>query len=512
MIDKNRLLHYGAIALPSLFAVFAGLGLATWGGLSGPAMAAAGVAVALVLIPVFAYAAQIWLNAQIRCVASTLEGFGEDGRLDVSQRLDEPDNPQLARLVRAYNHLAQGIQEMVQAFTKTSTELGIMSSQIAEITERTQREILRQQHETDQVATAMNEMSATVEEVARHAANAAEAAHTADTAANEGAQIAEETRAGIEALVGEVDRAAEVIKKLDEESNNIGMVLDVIKNIAEQTNLLALNAAIEAARAGEQGRGFAVVADEVRTLASRTQQSTQEIEEMITRLQAGANESVKVMGSALEKGHEGARRVERTAEALADILGAVQAINEMNTQIATAAEEQSAVANEINRNIANISEVAHHTTQGAEEARHAGEQLASLSMELQQLVKKYELGAGSTLDLSAAKAAHLAWKARLRAFLDGEESLTEEQAVSHKHCDFGKWYYGVGLGKYGHIQALKELEAPHEELHKLIREIIRLKNAGDLEAAEEGYRQVDHLSQRIVSLIDQVEQAVNSGA
>jgi len=221
---------------------------------------------------------------------------------------------------------------------------------------------------------------------------------------------------------------------------------------------------------------------------------------MITRLQAGANESVKVMKSALDKGHEGAQRVERTAEALSDILDAVQAINEMNTQIATAAEEQSAVANEINRNIANISEVAHHTTQAAEEALRAGVELADLSMSLQKLVQKYELGAGNTLDLSAA------------AFLDGEAGLTEDQAVSHKHCDFGKWYYGVGLSKYGHIQALKDLEAPHEELHTLIREIIRLKNAGDLEAAEEGYRQVDHLSQRIVALIEQVEQAVNSGA
>ena len=508
---KKRLLHYGIISLPSLLAVFAGLALARWSEFSGPVMFTSGVAVAVVLIPLFAYTAQLWLNSQIRDVAKALEAFGETEKLDVSQRLEEPNNPQLARLVRAYNHLANSVQAMVQAFTKTSAELGIMSAQISDVTERTQREVMHQQHETDQVATAMNEMSATVEEVARHAASAAEAAHNADTAANQGAAIAEQTRVGIETLVQEVERAAEVIKKLNEESNNIGVVLDVIKNIAEQTNLLALNAAIEAARAGEQGRGFAVVADEVRTLASRTQQSTEEIEQMICRLQAGATESVDVMGSALEKGHEGARRVEHTAEALSNILDAVEAINEMNTQIATAAEEQSAVANEINRNIVSISEVAQHTSQAAAEAQHAGVELARLSMDLQQLVKKYELGA-QALDLTTAKASHLAWKARLRAFLDGQESLDEEQAVSHRQCDFGRWYYSEGLARHAHIPALQEVEIPHEELHTLIREIIHAKQSGDLSRAEELYQRVGQLSQHIVDLLDQAERAVNQAA
>ena len=155
--------------------------------------------------------------------------------------------------------------------------------------------------------------------------------------------MAGQTQRGIEELVGNIENAAAVVNRLEKESEGVGVVLDVIKGIAEQTNLLALNAAIEAARAGEQGRGFAVVADEVRTLASRTQESTHEIEEMIERLRAGARESVAVMGAALDQGQSGAEQVANTLAALTEISGAVNKINDMNTQIATAAEEQSHV-------------------------------------------------------------------------------------------------------------------------------------------------------------------------
>ncbi len=510
MIDKTHII--GRI-LPTAIAVGATLGgvaLCQWSGLSGWTLYGAAIGLGLAISALIRSHGTHF--AQLLTLTEQLERVNAGDRLDLSVRLDVPSDPKVAHLAQVYNRLADDVQKMVQEFSKTSTELGILSARISEVTETTEREVFRQQQETDQVATAMNQMSATVTEVARHAANAAEAAHNADRSAVEGEQIATETKSVIEALAGEVERAAQVIHKLDEESNEIGMVLDVIKNIAEQTNLLALNAAIEAARAGEQGRGFAVVADEVRTLASRTQQSTQEIEEMISRLQAGANQSVKVMEAALEKGREGSAQMERTAEALNQIRQAVDVINEMNTQIATAVEEQSAVANEINHNITVISEVAHHTTEGAKESREAAAHLAELSMELQGYVRHYELGTGNTLDLSAAKAAHLAWKARLRAFLDGQEALTEEQAVSHKHCDFGKWYYGVGLAKYSHLQTLREVEAPHEELHTLIREIIRLKNAGDVEGAEAGYEQVGVISQRIVELLDRLEREVNSGA
>jgi methyl-accepting chemotaxis protein len=344
-----------------------------------------------------------------------------------------------------------------------------------------------------------------VEEVARNTSEASAATEAAKESSSKGFAIAEDTQQGINALVGNIKNAAEVINKLEEESEGVGVVLDVIKGIAEQTNLLALNAAIEAARAGEQGRGFAVVADEVRTLASRTQESTHEIEEIIARLRGGAQESVSVMQDALEKAQGGSEQVSNTLGALREITDAVNLINEMNLQIAAATEQQRQVANEINVNIVNISDASALTTQDARESRTTSEQLADLSHQLQQHISKLDTH-GSALDLSAAKAAHLNWKTRLRSFLDGQSTLSREQAVSHHHCDFGKWYYSDGLENFGHLQAIKDVEDPHEQLHELIRMIIDMKNNGQVTEAEEAYQNVSVISEKIVSLLSDAEQ------
>jgi methyl-accepting chemotaxis protein len=192
-------------------------------------------------------------------------------------------------------------------------------------------------------------------------------------------------------LAKEVEKAAGVIQQLEGESKNIGSVLDVIKSIAEQTNLLALNAAIEAARAGEQGRGFAVVADEVRTLAGRTQESTSEIEEMITRLQSGANNAVKVMEEGKDMTQVGVEQAASAGEALQTINEAVTKISDMNTQIASAAEEQSAVTEEINRSIVNINQVAEQSATGAGHVASASDDLARLAEQLKGLVENFKV-------------------------------------------------------------------------------------------------------------------------
>jgi aerotaxis receptor len=254
---------------------------------------------------------------------------------------------------------------------------------------QTNQAIHQQQSEIDQVATAINEMSATVHEVAQTTTTAAEAAHKADQEAKEGATVATESKDGIEKLVADVQKAAGVIKQLEKETDSIGSVLDVIRGIAEQTNLLALNAAIEAARAGEAGRGFAVVADEVRTLASRTQDSTQEIDAMIERLQTGAGDAVQAMNLAQSGAQSNAEQVELLAESLASISNAVQIINDMNTQIATAAEEQNAVAEEVSRNISNISTVAEQTSTASKETSRATEHLIQEATKLHTIVRQF---------------------------------------------------------------------------------------------------------------------------
>ncbi len=243
--------------------------------------------------------------------------------------------------------------------------------------------------EVSQVATAMNEMSTAVHEISSRANQTSKSTDDARENSQKGALTATEALGGMEALINRVEAAARVIHELSEESNAIGGMVDVIRDIAEQTNLLALNAAIEAARAGEQGRGFAVVADEVRTLASRTQQSTGEIQKIVEQLQQKAAAAVGEMALASEKGNAASELVETAAEALAEVAGSVAGINDMNTEVAAATEEQGAVAEEINRNITNISNLAEQTLDSASVAREACHSLENETAKLNTMVRQF---------------------------------------------------------------------------------------------------------------------------
>ena len=320
---------------------------------------------------------------------STVAATAARGNLTV--RSTHAADDEIGQLGSAVNTMLGDFQDAIGQITGSATQLAAAAEEMSAITEQTTHGVKQQRGEIDQVATAMNEMTATVQEVARNAEQAAHAAQDADQSAKSGALVASEAMGGIDALVNEVEKSAAVIHELEAESENIGAVLDVIKGIAEQTNLLALNAAIEAARAGEQGRGFAVVADEVRTLASRTQKSTQEIHTMIERLQSGASNAVRVMEQARTQGKRGVEQVERTAESLASIAGAVATINDMNTQIASAAEEQSAVAEEINRNVVNISQGSAQSAQGSEQTALASQELARLASDLHTMVARFKV-------------------------------------------------------------------------------------------------------------------------
>jgi len=310
---------------------------------------------------------------------------------DLTRRLDDEGDNEISRLSSAFNSFAEKVRAMVSQVYGSTTQLASAAEEMSVIMVETHRDTQQQQSETSQVVTAMNEMTATVQEVARNATEAASAASSADIASAEGKQVVISTMSAIESLSSEINEAANVISQLEKDSENIGTVLDVIKGIAEQTNLLALNAAIEAARAGEQGRGFAVVADEVRTLASRTQQSTQEIQEMIEKLQVGAQSAVKVMDESRTKAEDSVTQAAKAASSLETITNSVSLIKDMNTQIATAAEQQSAVAEEINRNILNISEIVDRTADGASQTSTASHELADLAIQLQQLVNQFKV-------------------------------------------------------------------------------------------------------------------------
>jgi len=331
-----------------------------------------------------------------RLIKKTLSGIINSlnniasGEGDLTSRLEESGNDEGAQLARAFNQFVGKIQTLISEASNSGQQLATSAQQLSEISVDTKLNVNQQESKIEQVATAINEMASTVQEVARHATEASSAAQQADSESTNGQNVVTQVISSISDLATEVHNTAEVIHTVEENADQIGTVLDVIKGIAEQTNLLALNAAIEAARAGEQGRGFAVVADEVRTLASRTQESTQEIQSMIERLQGGAKSAVKAMQQGEEKTQETVDKAQQAGEALTLITAAVSKIVDMNTQIASAADEQSSVAEDINHNITSISTLSVQAAEGAEHTAAASQELERLAAELQKRMSSFK--------------------------------------------------------------------------------------------------------------------------
>ncbi len=314
----------------------------------------------------------IWLISRritrpLRDMVVMLDNIGQ-GEGDLTQRLHIDSRNELGQIATGFNTFLTRLQGMISEVVGSVQKVSDASEHTADIAIRTDKGVQTQLAEIELVATAVHEMTATAQDVARNATQAAEAASHADRAANQGRHIVQDTGATITELAGEIGRAVDVVQTLARDSENIDAILVTIRSIAEQTNLLALNAAIEAARAGEQGRGFAVVADEVRNLAQKTQQATGEIQQMIQQLQNGTRDVVQVMEQSQSRTQRSVEQADAAAEALQAITQAVSLINDMNNQIASAAEEQSAVAEDINRNVTNIGQVAQDVAGGAEEA------------------------------------------------------------------------------------------------------------------------------------------------
>jgi methyl-accepting chemotaxis protein len=298
---------------------------------------------------------------------------------------------ELGDLGQVFNGTVAKIHDLIERVGHTVSQVELQAGQVEAVSAQSNQAVSGQRTQIEQVATAMNQMSSTAQEVARSAAAAVSSAHSVNDETVSGRGLVQSQQGSIARLASEIDESVRVINQLATDSQSISSVLEVIKSIAEQTNLLALNAAIEAARAGEQGRGFAVVADEVRTLARRTQHSTEEIEQMISRLHSGVAAAVKAMGTSHEMANGTVGQSEKVQQALENILGAVGMIVDQNQQIAAAVEQQTAVAHDIDQNIVEINRAGEHAAEGAHQTEAASRQLSMQVIELKQLIGAFRV-------------------------------------------------------------------------------------------------------------------------
>lgn len=351
-------------------------------------MLATGVTIAILLLLGWSIVNSIG-TALGKLLVSLKDIASGDG--DLTKRIQKTSNDELGDVVDWFNQFVDKLHNSITDVVKSIEPLTSLSADLGSLTSETLSISANQNEATEQVSLVVEEMVSSVKAVSNNANSASEAANEADKAAKDGRDIVTKTVASINGLAEEVERAGEVIRKLEADTGNVGTILDVIKGIAEQTNLLALNAAIEAARAGEQGRGFAVVADEVRTLASRTQDSTQEIQKVIEELQTAARSAVDVMGQSKQRAQASVEHAAQTGESLAAITERVSAITEMNRQIASAAEEQERAAYSIKENVLGIKETSETAMLSIKKVEEASLSLVDISGNLQRVTGEFKV-------------------------------------------------------------------------------------------------------------------------
>lgn len=310
---------------------------------------------------------------------------------DLTQRITVDGSDEVTRLLAALDKMQSNLRSAMQHIGSSATQLASAATELNSVTEDSYRGLHQQNAEIDQAATAINEMTSAVEEVARNAVSTSDASNNSSRSALAGQARVVETVQSIQTLTDNVQATSTLVQSLADQSQDIGKVLDVIRSIAEQTNLLALNAAIEAARAGESGRGFAVVADEVRALAHRTQQSTLEIDKMVSAMRSGSAQALESMLTSSERANETLTLAQGAGASLTDITSSINQISERNLVIASAAEEQAQVAREVDRNIVNIRDLSMQSTQGANQISASSNELSRLAGDLNQVVARFKV-------------------------------------------------------------------------------------------------------------------------
>ncbi len=429
--------------------------------------------------------------------------FG-DGKL--SQRLPVEGKDELSMLAQAYNHLMEEISRRIINISISLSTLTGTQAQSSDVANLSLEQIVEQQEKIILTAAAVEQMSASANEVARNVEMTSQAAQDARSKSDVGYEVLSGVLKDIQAVSSNVAQVNTVVTKANNDSNAVAEVVNVISAIAEQTNLLALNAAIEAARAGEQGRGFAVVADEVRSLASRTQESTAEISKMINQLQKGMNEAVTIITQNTALAESTSEKAIVATNALQDISAAIAHIDTMAAQIATASAEQNATTQETNQQVSGIKDLSEKVNKNSLEVTQKSSSVSHSIVELIDQLRVFNVDEAIGLDLALAKSAHIAWKERIRSMLSGRSKIDKANLVDHTLCILGKWYYSEGQKKLGHLASFKAIENPHINMHKAVLNAVEAMHFKDQAAAQKHAETVYALSSQIVSLIEKMEE------
>ena len=467
------------------------------------------------------------LNSMLERMKDVAQGEG-----DLTKRIEVGAQDEIAELAKWFNTFMDKLHEILSKVSSNTESLAAAGEEIAATSRQQTQGAEQQKDQTAQVVTAMQEMTSTVQQVSENSNSAAAASQKAAETAHQGGKVVEETLSRMRAIASSVGETAKKVEELGKQYDQIGRIIGVIDDIADQTNLLALNAAIEAARAGEQGRGFAVVADEVRKLAERTSTATKEITGMIRSIQAETKSAVTAMQAGTKEVEQGVELTTQAGSSLHDIIQMSEKVGDMVTHIATAATEQSAATEQINGSIDQIAKITETSAAGAQQTTNALQDLSVLALNLQRLVGQFRLAAddsggraqnlehrqtqasqidnsvGVSVDFARVKMAHRSWRLKLRGFLDGRENLDPKKLASHRDCELGKWIYSEGQAKYSHLHDLDALEKKHQAMHSMVRQVVELKHAGKVKEAEQGFTNVANAAEEVVALLENVERAV----